>query len=226
MRRTLRLLANVKPARYLEAGNPTGLTGLFTHSSPRSTLLFLYSTTLERLQRFPASSLYRKSVEAQTKHRMAIVQAAEPPGYSEWAQRAQKIIEEHPEEFDIAASAKRDGFKTAAIISGSSLFVSRTVPQPKDVRYQEWDGERDEGEGNEGLRGTEEREIPSFEALYNRQPLETPRKFKWEPEPQITADQYVALSSARETDAPGSCRLLTPDFRLGLRRLRTRSVPV
>lgn len=198
MRRTLQLLANVKPARYLEAGNPTGLTGLFTHSSPRSSLLFLYSRTLEKLQQFPESSLYRKSVEAQTNHRMAIVQAAEPPGYSEWAQRAQKIIGENPEDFDIAASARRDGFKTVAIISGNSLFVSRTNPQAEDVRYQEWDGERDEGEGNEGLRGTEEREDPRLEALYERKPLEISRKFKWEPEPQITADQYVVLCTMDE----------------------------
>ncbi|KAI1110789.1 ETC complex I subunit conserved region-domain-containing protein [Nemania sp. NC0429] len=195
MRRTLRLLANVKPARYLEAGNPTGLTGLFTHSSPRSTLLYVYSRTLEKLQQFPESSLYRKSVEAQTKHRMAIVEAAEPPGYSEWAQRAQKIIEENPEDFDIATAARGDGFKSAAVLSGSSLFVTRTNPQPKDVRYQEWDGERDEGEGNEGLRSAEERENPSFETLYNRKPLETPKKFDWVPEPQITADQVEEIEN-------------------------------
>jgi NADH dehydrogenase (ubiquinone) 1 alpha subcomplex subunit 5 len=200
MRRTLRLLANVKPVRYLEAGNPTGLTGLYTHSSPRSSLLFLYSSTLEKLEKFPESSLYRKSVEAQTKHRMAIVEAAEPPGYKEWVQRAQKIVEENPDEFSIATSAKVDGASAVKVISGGSVFIHRTDPQPKDVRYNEWDGERDEDDGTEGLRGPEERETPTVDAYYDRKPLEIPNKVKWEPEPQMTADQYVIPS--QWTDAP------------------------
>ncbi|KAI1132280.1 ETC complex I subunit conserved region-domain-containing protein [Nemania abortiva] len=195
MRRTLRLLANVKPARYLEAGNPTGLTGLYTHSSPRSSLLYMYSSTLEKLQKFPESSLYRKSVEAQTMHRMAIVEAAEPPGYQEWAERAQKVIEENPEEFSIATSAKIDGANAVRVISGGSLFIHRTDPQPRDVRYQEWDGEHDEGEGNEGLRGAEEREHPSLESAFERKPLEIPTKVKWEPEPQMTADQVEEIEN-------------------------------
>ncbi|KAI0100383.1 ETC complex I subunit conserved region-domain-containing protein [Nemania sp. FL0031] len=195
MRRTLRLLANVKPARYLDAGNPTGLTGLYTHSSPRSSLLYLYSSTLDKLQKFPESSLYRKSVEAQTKHRMAILEAAEPPGYKEWAQRAQKIIEENPDEFSIATSAKVDGASAVKVISGGSVFIHRTDPQEKDVRYQEWDGEQDVGEGEEGLRGAEEREHPSLEAMYERKPLEIPNKVKWDPEPQMTADQVEEIEN-------------------------------
>ncbi|TGJ84062.1 hypothetical protein E0Z10_g4688 [Xylaria hypoxylon] len=194
MRRTLRLLANVKP-RYLEAGNPTGLTGLYTHSSPRSSLLFLYSSTLEKLQKFPESSLYRKSIEAQTIHRMAIVEAAEPPGYKEWAERAQKAIENNPEEFSIAINATIKGAKAIQVISGGSIFVHRTDPQPKDVRYEEWDSEGDEGEGSEGLRGTEEREDPRLEALYERKPLEIPDKVEWEPEPQMTADQVEEIEN-------------------------------
>ncbi|KAI1277102.1 ETC complex I subunit conserved region-domain-containing protein [Xylaria sp. FL0933] len=195
MRRTLRLLANVKPARYLEAGNPTGLTGLYTHSSPRSSLLFLYSRTLEKLQKFPESSLYRKSVEAQTKHRIAILEAAEPPGYKEWAQRAQKIIKENPEQFNIATSAKVDGARAIKVSSGGSIFVHRTDPQPEDIRYEEWDGERDEGPGSEGLRGPEEREHPSLTAAYDRKPLETPDKIQWESEPQMTADQVEEIEN-------------------------------
>ncbi|KAI0432173.1 ETC complex I subunit conserved region-domain-containing protein [Xylaria sp. FL1042] len=195
MRRTLRLLANVKPARYLEAGNPTGLTGLYTHSSPRSSLLFLYSRTLEKLQRFPESSLYRKSVEAQTKHRMAIVEAAEPPGYKEWAQRAQKAIEENPEQFSIASSARVDGARAITVASGGSIFVHRTDPQEQDMRTEEWDGERDEGPGSEGLRGAEEREHASLNAVYDRKPLEMPDKVRWESEPQMTADQVEEIEN-------------------------------
>lgn len=199
MRRTLRLLANVKPVRYLEAGNPTGLTGLYTHRSPRSSLLFLYSSTLEKLQKFPESSLYRKSVEAQTKHRMAIVEAAEPPGHKEWAQRAQQLIKDNPEVF-ATASAQLDGSDAVKVISGGAIFIHRTDIEPKDVRVNEWDGERDEGSGDEGLRGAEERETPAFEALYERKPLDLPNKLKWEPEPQMTAEQYVILS--QRTYAP------------------------
>ncbi|KAI0486009.1 ETC complex I subunit conserved region-domain-containing protein [Xylaria cf. heliscus] len=195
MRRTLRLLADVKPARYLEAGNPTGLTGLYTHSSPRSSLLFLYSHTLEKLQKFPESSLYRKSVEAQTKHRMAIVEAAEPPGYKEWAERAQKIIEENPDEFDIATRAKVDGAKAITVVSGDSVFVHRTDPQEKDIRTLEWDGEHDVGEGEEGLRGAEEREDPHFASVLERKPLSLPNQLKWEPEPQMTADQVEEIEN-------------------------------
>ncbi|KAI1433649.1 ETC complex I subunit conserved region-domain-containing protein [Xylaria sp. CBS 124048] len=194
MRRTLRLLANVKPARYLDPGNPTGLTGLYTHSSPRSSLLFLYSSTLEKLQRFPESSLYRKSVEAQTKHRMAIVEAAVPPGYKEWAERAQKVIQDHPNEFSIV-SDQAGGAKAIKIVSGGSVFVHRQNPQEKDIRFTEWDGEQDEGEGTEGLRSSEEREGHRIDALYARKALEVPDKIQWEPEPQMTADQVEEVEN-------------------------------
>ncbi|KAK1755789.1 ETC complex I subunit conserved region-domain-containing protein [Echria macrotheca] len=92
MRRTFRLLASVKPARYLEAGAPTGLTGLYTHPSPRSALLFLYSSTLDKLRAVPEHSVYRQSVEALTKHRMALVEATVPPGHEEWASRARTVL--------------------------------------------------------------------------------------------------------------------------------------
>ncbi|KAI0435942.1 ETC complex I subunit conserved region-domain-containing protein [Xylaria telfairii] len=196
MRRTLRLLANVKPAsaRYLEAGSKTGLTGLYTHSSPRSSLLFLYSHTLDKLQKFPESSLYRKSVEAQTKHRMAIVAAAEPPGYKEWAERAQKIVEENPDEFNIATSAKVGGARAITFVSGDSLFVHRANPEPDQGQYVKWGGER-ETEGDEGLRGSEEREDPRLIEVYERTPLELPNKVEWEAEPQMTVDQIQEIEN-------------------------------
>ncbi|KAI1172532.1 ETC complex I subunit conserved region-domain-containing protein [Nemania sp. FL0916] len=195
MRRTLRLLAEVKPARYFEPGNPTGLTGLYTHSSPRSSLLFLYSRTLEKVGKFPESSLYRKSVEAQTKHRMAIVEACEPPGYKEWAARAQKVVEENPEDFNLATSNMEGGVRAMRVVSGGSVFIHRTDPRERDVRYQEWDGEHDDGLVVEGLRGAEEREDPSLEEMYDRKPLEIPNKIKWEPEPQMTADQVEEIET-------------------------------
>ncbi|CAJ2512184.1 Uu.00g051990.m01.CDS01 [Anthostomella pinea] len=192
MRRTLRLFASVKP-RYLEPGNPTGLTGLYTHSSPRSSLLYLYSRTLTKLQQFPESSLYRQSIEALTKHRQAIVEAAEPPGYKEWAERARKVLKENPAQFDIVSGSKMDGAGAIQVESDGDLFVHRANPQPKDVREEEWDGERDDGPGNEGLRGPEERETAYQEFLLDRKPLELPNKVNWEPEPQMTADQVEEI---------------------------------
>jgi len=99
MRATLRLLAAVKPGRYLEAGNPTGLTGLFNHPTPRPALLYLYGSTLDKLKAFPEHSVYRKSTEALTKHRMSIIQSIEPEGYEEWAKAAAEKIEKSPEVF-------------------------------------------------------------------------------------------------------------------------------
>ncbi|KAI0395785.1 ETC complex I subunit conserved region-domain-containing protein [Xylariaceae sp. FL0594] len=194
MRRTLRLFANVKPARYLEAGNPTGLTGLYTHSSPRSSLLYLYSSTLEKLQKFPESSLYRQSVEAVTKHRMSIVEAAEPPGYKEWVERARKILEQNPDEFHISGGDKLEGAKVITVQTGGQLFIHRTDPKAKDVRHNEWDGEP-ESESIEGLRGPEERETPHAEMIYSKRSLEIPDKITWEPEPQMTADQVEEVEN-------------------------------
>ena len=189
MRSTFRLLASVKPARYLEAGNPTGLTGLYTHSSPRSSLLYLYSSTLDKLKAVPESSLYRQSVEAVTKHRMAVVEAAEPPGYKEWVVKAQQILKEHPEEFRVSNPSAVDGASIRRIEGLNGSYVFRHEPPEKDERYEEWDGEVDEGPELEGLRTAEERK--DQEKLFTRRPLSASRHVEWEPEPQLTADQYV-----------------------------------
>ncbi|KAI0020226.1 ETC complex I subunit conserved region-domain-containing protein [Xylariomycetidae sp. FL0641] len=194
MRSTLRLFAAVKPARYLEAGAPTGLTGLHTHSSPRSTLLWLYGHALDKLAKFPESSLYRQSVEAMTKHRMAMVEAAEPPGHAAWAARAKEVLRERGREFTLASSARVQGADAIQLDVHGRAFVHRANPQPVDERYLEWDGEPDVGEGTEGLRGPEEREI-DHEFAFNRRPVEAPSKVEWEPEPQLTADQITELES-------------------------------
>ncbi|KAI1465898.1 ETC complex I subunit conserved region-domain-containing protein [Daldinia caldariorum] len=201
MRRTLRLFAAVKPttttARYLEPGAPTGLTGLLTHGSPRSTLLYLYTRTLEKLQDFPESSLYRQSVEALTKHRLSVVEAAQPPGYEEWAARARQIAEQNPARFRVStvgSGSPAEGSLALQVASGGKLFVHRSAPPPQDERYLEWDGERDEGPGSEGLRGEEERR--AHEALFNKEPTDGPdTKVQWEPEPQLTADQIEEIES-------------------------------
>lgn len=59
-------------------GNHTGLTGLYTHPNPRPALISLYNHTLKVLEKkYPQESVYRQSVEALTKNRLAIVEANE-----------------------------------------------------------------------------------------------------------------------------------------------------
>ena len=94
MKAASRLLANV--VKY-EAGLPTGLTGLLTHTSPRSTLLYLYSSTLDSLNRMPDHSVYKKSTEALTEHRMRIIESIKPPGLQEWQQRVAPLVDAHPD---------------------------------------------------------------------------------------------------------------------------------
>lgn len=100
MRAALRLFASVqKSTQFLEPGAPTGLTGLITHASPRTTLLYTYHSTLEKLKQFPEHSVYRQSLEALTKHRMEIVESVKPAGLSEWQKRVEPVVDQHPEAF-------------------------------------------------------------------------------------------------------------------------------
>ncbi|KKZ66652.1 hypothetical protein EMCG_00215 [[Emmonsia] crescens] len=97
MRSTLRLLADVKPARYLQPHAPTGLTGLTTHPRPRQALLILYTTTLKKLQNIPESSVYRQATEALTKQRLKIIESTKPPGYDKWQQEVQQKVAANPD---------------------------------------------------------------------------------------------------------------------------------
>ncbi|KAL8297283.1 hypothetical protein RB600_002320 [Gaeumannomyces tritici] len=195
MRRTIQRLASVKPVRYLEPGTPTGLTGLRTHASPRATLLYLYSTTLEQLKAVPEHSVYRQSVEALTKHRMAIVEAAVPPGHAEWLARAQKIIAEDPARFEASAAKGRvDGGSITRVERDGASFLVRHMPRVRDVRDQEWDGEINEGPELEGSRTEEERTEQAV--IFTRKPHDSPSaQTAWEPEPQLTADQIEEVEN-------------------------------
>lgn len=187
MRSSLRLLASVKPvaARYLEAGAPTGLTGLRVNPSPRSTLLYLYSTTLDKLQAAPETSLYRQSVEAVTKQRLAAVQAVKPAGYDEWRQRAEAILAKHPDRFDAVARPTADGSTAAGVQRGGRFFVVRKSKPVVDERYDEWDGEAESAGELEGSRTSEERkdQIQLFKDPFDGEDVE------WENEPALTVDQ-------------------------------------
>lgn len=101
MRATTRFLAT---AKYLSPGAPTGLTGVLTHSAPRSTLLFLYNSTLDKLKHFPEHSVYRQSVEALTKHRLSIVESVKPEGLESWQDRVRQIVDANPQAFRKVAS--------------------------------------------------------------------------------------------------------------------------
>ncbi|CAK7231472.1 hypothetical protein SBRCBS47491_007941 [Sporothrix bragantina] len=193
MRAALRLMAGVKPARYLQNGAQTGLAGLYTHDTPRSTLLFLYSSTLEKLQAAPEQSVYRQSVEAITKHRMAIVEAVKPAGYDEWLAQTRKIVAENPDYFGKVAKLGVDGAATWRVEKGGRSFIIQDVPDLVDMRVKEWDGERDEGAEREGARTLEERADQVLSAT--RKSLEEAVTVKWEPEPALTADQIEEIEA-------------------------------
>lgn len=135
MRSTTRLLA-----RYLDAGQPTGLTGLWTHRAPRSTLLYLYDKTLDRLQSFPESSLYRQSVEAVTKHRRDLVKQTSPPGHDEWAAKARDLVKNNPGKFRVA-SGRKDGSEARTVKLGDRVFIVGSKHEAGDSRIEEWGGE-------------------------------------------------------------------------------------
>jgi NADH dehydrogenase (ubiquinone) 1 alpha subcomplex subunit 5 len=192
MRGTFRLLANIKSARYLEPGTPTGLTGLFTHSAPRSTLIYLYSSTLDKLKEFPESSVYRQSTEALTKHRLNIVSSVVPEGYEEWSARAKKIVAEHPEVFNTPkGGVDFDSGRHLKEVKGGKTFVTSRIDKEHDDYVDEWDGEKDVGPGLEGTRSTEERK--GQQILGMKRPGEDEKTVEWEPEPLLTIDQCVPL---------------------------------
>ena len=173
MRNTLRLLAAVKPGRYLEAGNPTGLTGLFTHPAPRSTLLYLYGATLDKLKAFPDHSVYRQSTEALIKHRMNIIESIKPEGYDEWAKKAAEKLEKYPEAF----------------LPGGYL-VRQSANGQEFVNVEDKESENEEWTSLEGTRGSEEK-AAEFALLKKGRRKDYSKIVNWEPEPPLDASQYV-----------------------------------
>ena len=128
---TTRFFATVKSAaKYLEAGTPTGLTGLITHPCPRPALLYTYRTTLDRLAQLPANSVYRQSVEALTKQRMSVVESQKPAGYDEWLGRITKQLEAHPDAYK--QYVEKDGTLNARMITSRGSVI--------------WDGQHKRGD--------------------------------------------------------------------------------
>ena len=173
MRVATRLLAAVKPACYLEAGNPTGLTGLFNHPAPRSALLFLYGSTLDKLKAFPEHSVYRQSIEALTNHRMTIIESIKPEGYEEWAKKAAETVKRHPEAF-------QPGGRHQHLTASGEAYVST---QEKGDEDQEWTS-------LEGTRTQEEKAAESRLINKGRQ-KDHSATVTWEPEPALEVSQFV-----------------------------------
>ena len=170
MRATLRFLAAVKPGRYLEAGNPTGLTGLSNHPAPRSTLLYLYGSTLDKLKSFPEHSVYRKSAEAMTKHRMAIIESIKPEGYNEWEKRAAEKVKQFPEAF-------QPGGKHQYVTAGGSGYVS-TEEEEEDQEFTSSEGTRTQAEKAAETRLLRKGRRKDYSDVV-----------QWEPEPPLEASQ-------------------------------------
>lgn len=191
MRPALRLLASVQRsgggAKFLEPGAPTGLTGLLTHPSPRSTLLYLYSTTLDKLKQLPESSVYRQSTEALTKHRMSIVEKTKPAGLEEWQTRVAKVVAEHPEAFRKIDVVSSPGGKEFNII-----WKSGPEEGPK---REEWEDEMATGLTNpigEGPRDASEK-WQLLRAMVRDPVGEKLQVAQIEPEPPLTVEQVNAI---------------------------------
>lgn len=182
MRAASRLLAEIKPSRFLEPGAPTGLTGLLTHNSPRSALLYLYNSTLDKLQHIPESSVYRQSTEALTKHRLKIIENAKPPGWDEWSAKIQE---------QIAADPK--GFKATQTSAGVMLSIEPQEDINPKLKKSEWDGELVGKSFPEGIRSQAARHafIAQLAGPKDYDPERANTKLKLDDEPQLTAEVYV-----------------------------------
>ena len=189
MRRTLRQLAAVKPARYLEAGTPTGLAGLLTHASPRSSLIYLYSSTLSKLSKFPESSLYRQSTEAVTNHRLNIVKSVLPEGIEKYREYVKAFVEKNP---DVMTKGREELAAEGIEYQGQRFegeeFLVTTVGEEYDEIETEWDGEEQKVE-LEGTRTAAERKGQGSIGDKRRPSGDGPVKL--DPEPPLTVDQYV-----------------------------------
>jgi NADH dehydrogenase (ubiquinone) 1 alpha subcomplex subunit 5 len=180
MRSTIARLAN--PSRFLTPGNPTGLTGLLTHPSPRTTLVVLYTSTLSKLKQFPAHSSYRTAVEALTKHRLNLVESYKPARWEEWNSKAQEVLKKYPTLF--AKPGPRVRYVRQEV-EGKPFVTERLVRQIDPETQLEWNGEKfqpfQEGPGRKNLGGITD---------VDTGPTETDvAEENWIPEPKLEATQ-------------------------------------
>lgn len=187
----MRLLANVKPGRFLEAGTPTGLTGLFTHEAPRSALIYIYTSTLDKLKALPETSVYRQSAESLTNHRLKIVESVKAPGWEEWAEKAKAKIAANPEVFNtpeggVDHEGGAYGKHMKSVKQGRTFIATQNQLEP-DEREEEWDGETVATPLSEGPRSSAESR--SLKGIARPRPGSDQKTITWEPEPPLEASQ-------------------------------------
>ncbi|KAF9734484.1 hypothetical protein PMIN06_002399 [Paraphaeosphaeria minitans] len=185
MRAAARLLAAVRHGKYLEPGAPTGLTGLLTHPSPRSTLLYHYQATLDKLQQIPDSSVYRQSTEALTKHRLKIIEEAVPAGWAQWQETIQDKIHEDPA-----------SFKTIQTSQGTLVEPPKYKEFDPRTFEAAWDGEK-HVQYPPGMRTQQQRRahVKALKGDANYTPERTISPIKLPPEPQYTVEAINELET-------------------------------
>jgi len=183
MRIATKLFASVKPGRFLEPGNPTGLTGLITHPTPRSTLIAIYGATLDRIKQIPEHSVYRQSVEAITRHRLNAIESVQPEGYVEWVRKAEEKLKANPDAF-------RSFGPNVSVHIVNAAMVANTYSEEEDEREVEWDGESTTP-SLEGVRSLDERAYQKN--LAQEIPSTGSEAVGWEPEPPLEASQYAFI---------------------------------
>lgn len=113
-----------------------------------------------------------------------------PAGYEEWAAKAKKIVEEHPEVFNTPeGGVDYDGGRHLKETFAGRSFVTTQLDQEYDDTRDEWDGEPDSGGELEGTRSTAERKGQAI--LGMKRPGEDKKQIRWDPEPPLSSDQYV-----------------------------------
>lgn len=155
MRPASRLFAALSQStsKYLTPYAPTGLTGIYTHPYPRPQLLYIYTSTLDKLSRLPRDSVYRQSTEALTRHRLAIIETETPAGFDAWQQHIER---------DVFPNLTSGQMKVAGDIKhlsvgGKPYLFQRYEKQEQDDRVEEYDGEVNLGELGEGIRSASQR---------------------------------------------------------------------
>jgi NADH dehydrogenase (ubiquinone) 1 alpha subcomplex subunit 5 len=181
MRAAARLFASVKPGQFLEAGAPTGLTGLVTHPSPRSTLLHHYTSTLDKLKQIPESSVYRQSTEALTRHRLNIVNESKPKGWDDWQERIRQQVGDDIEHYTVIHAT-----------GGDTVMLPKVKDVDSRSHLAEWDGEVMQSYP-EGIRSAKDRvkDARAMKGDVNYKPERTHSPVKFEPEPQYTIEACV-----------------------------------
>lgn len=186
MRAASRLFAAVKPGQFLEAGAPTGLTGLATHPSPRSTLLHHYHGTLTKLQQIPESSVYRQSTEALTRHRLKIIEESKPKGWDAWQEKILSQVADDPEHYHTIRS---EGGIAVVMPKVSTVDYGQS-------RKAEWDGEVGLS-FPEGIKSQKERNkhIKAMKGDVDYKPERTLSPTVFAPEPQYTVEAQVITAN-------------------------------